>query len=255
MTIGILDSGLGGYSVYHALKAAYPHASFLFLADQANAPFGDKSKEAIFDIACDAIEWFKERHITEVLVACNTISALVLDEIIPLYPDMKITGIIDLTIKQITDHHDKILVVATQGTINSQVYPNKISTLLKGSTGIGVALPQLVIQLEGLEPKQEIEAYLSSVLSDYKNKVDAVILACTHYPLMRSAFESIVEAKVYDSEKPIVTLFKDRVLEEGLCLVMTTKDPVFMAKQISILFNTDETVELAQVNHADRRRQ
>ncbi len=54
MTIGILDSGLGGYSVYHALRAAYPNASFLFLADQANAPFGDKSKEAIFDIARDA---------------------------------------------------------------------------------------------------------------------------------------------------------------------------------------------------------
>jgi len=255
MTIGILDSGLGGYSVYHALRAAYPQASFLFLADQANAPFGDKSKEDIFNIACDAIEWFKARNIKEVLVACNTISALVLEEIIPLYPEMKITGIIDLTIKQITDHHDQILVAATQGTINSQVYPNKIKTLLPGSIGIGVALPQLVIQLENLAPKAEIEAYLTSVLSPYKNKVQAVIMACTHYPLMKSAFESILDAKAYDSEKPIVELFRNRTLNSGPCQVMTTRDPAFMAKKIEILFNTDETVELAQVNHADRRRQ
>lgn len=255
MTIGILDSGLGGYSVYHALTAAYPTASFLFLADQANAPFGDKSKDAIFSIACDAIDWFKARNISEILIACNTISALVLDEIIPLYPELKITGIIEPTIKQIKKHHDSILVVATQGTTNSQVYPRKISTLLPGSQGIGVALPKLVIQLEGLAPKPEIESHLTSVLSQYRGQVQAVILACTHYPLMKKTFETILKAKVYDSEKPIVDLFKDRVFTQGPCQVMTTKDPLFMAKQISVLFNTDETVELAKVNHADRCRQ
>ena len=255
MTIGILDSGLGGYSVYHALRAAYPHASFLFLADQANAPFGDKTKEAIFDIAGDAIEWFKARGISEILIACNTISALVVEELIPLYPELKITGIIDPTIRQISAHHDTILVAATQGTTNSEAYPRKISALLKDTQGIGVALPKLVIQLEGLAPKSEIDAYLESVLSPYKNKVQAVILACTHYPLARATIEKILGVKSYDSETPIVKLFENRVLEEGPCQVMTTKDPAFMANKIKILFDTEENVVLAQVNHADRRRQ
>lgn len=254
MTIGILDSGLGGYSVYHALRAAYPHASFLFLADQANAPFGDKSTESIFKIACDAIEWFKARQITEILVACNTISALVLDEIIPLYPELKITGIIDLTINQITPGYDTILVVATQGTINSQAYPTKIKTLMPRSKGIGKALPQLVIQLEGLAPKSDIEAYLKSNLSSYRGQVQAAILACTHYPLMKDSFERILQVPIYDSEKPIVDLFKNRTLETGPSQVMTTKDPLYMAKQIKTLFNVNESVELAQVDHADRRR-
>ena len=255
MTIGILDSGLGGYSVYHALRAAYPDAAFLFLADQANAPFGDKTKAEIFDIACDAVEWFKAQNINEILVACNTISALVLDELIPLYPDMKITGIIEPTIKQIKAKHEKILVAATQGTINSHASPDKIKSLIPGSTGIGIALPQLVIQLEGLAPKYEIENYLMESLSHYVGDVQAVILACTHYPLMRYEFEKILKVKVYDSEKPIIDLFKNRILDQGPSRVMTTKDPAFMGKQISVLFNTDETVELAKVNHADRRHQ
>lgn len=255
MTIGILDSGLGGYSVYHALRATYPNASFLFLADQANAPFGDKSKEAIFDIAKDAIEWFKAQNITEILIACNTISALVLDELIPLYPELKITGIIDPTVRQIKEKHKNILVVATQGTTLSEAYPKKIKTLLKGSKGIGKALPQLVIQLEGLAPKTDIEAYLAESLAPYQDKVQAVILACTHYPLMRSTFEDLLKVKVYDSESPIVSLFENKDLGQGPSTVLTTKDPVFMAKQIKVLFNTEESVALAHVPHADRRRQ
>lgn len=253
MTIGILDSGLGGYSVYHALRAAYPNASFLFLADQANAPFGDKSKEAIFNIACDAIEWFKTQNISEILIACNTISALVVEELIPLYPELKITGIIDPTVRQITEKHDNILVVATQGTTISEAYPKKIQSLLPGSVGLGKALPQLVIQLEGLAPKETIDAYLAESLAPYQDKVQAVILACTHYPLMRSTFEDLLKVKVYDSERPIVDLFKNRDLGQGPSAVLTTKDPAFMAKQIQILFNTEETVALAKVPHADRR--
>lgn len=252
MTIGILDSGLGGYSVYHALRAAYPHASFLFLADQANAPFGDKSKAAIFKIACDAIEWFKAQGITEILVACNTISALVLDEITPRYPELKITGIIDLTLTQLQPGYDKILVVATQGTIHSQAYPTKIKSRFPKSQGLGKALPQLVIQLEGLAPHSEIESYLRSNLESYQGQVQAVILACTHYPLMRATFEALLQVPVYDSEKPILDLFKNRHLESGSSRVMTTKDPSYMAKQIKTLFKTEESVELAQVDHADR---
>lgn len=255
MTIGILDSGLGGYSVYHALRAAYPNASFLFLADQANAPFGDKSKEAIFDIARDAIEWFKSKNIDEILIACNTISALVLNDLIPLYPELKITGIIEPTVRQIKDKHENILVVATQGTTISEAYPKTIRSLLPGSIGIGKALPQLVIQLEGLAPKETIETYLAESLAPYQDKVQAVILACTHYPLMRSTFEALLKVKVYDSESPIVELFKNRELGQGPSAVLTTKDPSFMAKQIQILFNTEETVELTKVPHADRRRQ
>lgn len=255
MTIGILDSGLGGYSVYRALRAVYPDAAFLFLADQANAPFGDKTKAQIFEITQNAIEWFRARDIKELLVACNTISAQVLDDLIPLYPDMTITGIIEPTVRQIKLPHEKILVLATVGATRSEAYPKRIAAMLPSSTGIGLALPKLVPLLEGLAPQEAIETYLQEELTPYQGQVQAVILACTHYPLAKITVESILKVPSYDSEAPIVELFRDKVLENGPSQVMTTKDPVYMARQINVLFHQEEAVSLTEVKHADRRHQ
>ena len=256
MTIGILDSGLGGYSVYHTLRGAYPHASFLFLADQANAPFGDKTRDQIFEIASNAMEWFKNQGIKEILVACNTISALVLDELILIYPELKITGIIDLTVNQFKNNPvEEILVLATSGTINSLAYPKKFGKHLSKTHISSMALPRLVPQLEGLASQEEIETYLKESLSSYRNQTQAVVLACTHYPLVKTLVEDILKVPSYDSLGPIVKHFSNRILPEGSSQVMTTKDPLYLAKQIHILFNTEESVSLAKVPHADRRHQ
>lgn len=254
MTIGILDSGLGGYSVYHALRGAYPNASFLFLADQLNAPFGDKTKNQILEIACDAMTWFEKQGIEEVLVACNTISALVIDEIKPLYPNLKITGIIDLTVNQFKNNPvEEILVLATVGTINSLAYPHKFEILLSKEHISSKALPLLVPQLEGLAPQEEIKAYLEESLLPYKNKTQGVVLACTHYPLVKNIVEEFLEVPSYDSLEPIIKHFSNRDLPQGSSQVLTTKDPLYMAKQIQTLFNKEEIVYLTQVEHADRR--
>ncbi len=248
MTIGILDSGLGGYSVYHALRAAYPEASFLFLADQLNAPYGDKSKDEIFKIVQEALAWFEEQNVTEILVACNTISSLVLTEIIPLYPHLKITGIIDLTVAQFKDKDFKnILVVATKATINAHAYQKEFLKTNSDVSVIEKALPQLVVLLEGLAPLKDIEVYLKETLAQYQNKVDAVILACTHYPLVKSTFEHLLNTPVFDSQDPIINLFSQRKLNVGPSRVLTTKDPFYMAKQIKVLFDADIHVDLAQV--------
>lgn len=255
MTIGILDSGLGGYSVYRALRVVYPDAAFLFLADQANAPFGDKTKAQIFEITQNAIEWFRVKNISEILVACNTISAQVLEDLIPLYPDMTITGIIEPTVRQIKLPHEKILVLATAGATNSHAYPKTIAKLIPPSEGIGLALPKLVPLLEGLAPQKDIKTYLEAELIPYQGQVQAVILACTHYPLAKKTIESILKVPSYDSEAPIVEMFRNKVLEKGPSQVMTTKDPVFMARQIKVLFHQEEAVSLTEVKHADRRHQ
>jgi len=255
MTIGILDSGLGGYSVYHALRGAYPNASFLFLADQLNAPFGDKTKEQIFSIACDAMTWFEKQGIEEVLVACNTISALVLDEVKAYTPHLKITGIIDLTVNQFKNNPiEEILVLATAGTINSLAYPHKFEKLLSKKHISSKALQRLVPLLEGLAPQDEIKAYLDDCLLPYKNKTEGVVLACTHYPLVKQMIEDILEVPSYDSIEPILKHFSNRDLPQGSSKVLTTKDPLYMAKQIATLFNKEEIVSLTQVEHADHRR-
>ncbi|MEI7668205.1 MAG: glutamate racemase, partial [Erysipelotrichaceae bacterium] len=81
MAIGILDSGLGGYSIYQALHNAYPKASFVFLADQKNAPFGTKTKEALLEITIININWFIQQDIKMIVIACNTISSTIMPKL------------------------------------------------------------------------------------------------------------------------------------------------------------------------------
>ena len=248
--IGILDSGLGGYTIFNALHRAYPDASFVFLADQANAPYGDKSRDEIRSIAINAIAWFETQGITEVVVACNTISAQVLPEIKPLFPTMTLTGIIELTAHQEAVLSAKsVAVIATTGTTRTQAYPITITAINPQSSVEGVALPQLVPLIEGLADRQAIEAYLEPLINPLK--ADVMVLACTHYPLVHETLQRYFNGTLVDSIDPIVSLFADRVLPQGECRVYTTKNPDYLKHQIEVLFQSSVEVALTSVPHAN----
>lgn len=249
--IGILDSGLGGYTIFHALHHAYPYASFVFLADQANAPYGDKTREEIRSIAINAIAWFEAQGITEVVVACNTISAQVLPEIKPLFPAMTLTGIIELTAHQTAVQNAKqIAVIATTGTTRTNAYPTTIAAFNPEAVVTGIALPRLVPLIEGLADEQEIAEYLQPVIAPLTAEV--LVLACTHYPLVSPVLTQFYTGTIVDSIEPIVALFHDRVLPEGPCQIATTHNPAYLKHQIDVLFKTSVDVQLTTVTHADR---
>lgn len=249
--IGILDSGLGGYTVFHALHHAYPEASFVFLADQANAPFGDKSRDEIKTIAIDAIAWFKKQGINDVIVACNTISAQVLPEIKTHFSSMNLTGIIDLTADQpaIRSAH-QITVLATTGTTRAEAYPKAIQALNPTTSVVGLAVPQWVPLIEGLAPAETLNQAVEAVVSAVRSEV--MVLGCTHYPLVKTAIQSVYDGVIVDSIEPIVQLFSKVNLPVGPCKVFTTKDPQFLKHQIAVLFSSAVDVELTEVPHADR---
>lgn len=249
--IGILDSGLGGYTIFHALHHAYPHASFVFLADQANAPYGDKTREEIRSIAIDAIAWFEAQGIFEVVVACNTISAQVLPEIKALFPAMTLTGIIELTAHQAAVQNAKsVAVIATTGTTRTNAYPITIASRNPESKVEGLALPRLVPLIEGLADAEEIASYLQPLISPLQAEV--LVLACTHYPLAAEPLKRYFKGTLIDSIEPIVTYFSDRTLPLGPCRVYTTKNPDYLRHQIEVLFQTSTEVFLTSVTHANR---
>lgn len=249
--IGILDSGLGGYTIFNALHHAYPNASFVFLADQANAPYGDKSRDEIRTIAINAIAWFEAQGISEVVVACNTISAQVLPEIKPFFPAMTLTGIIELTAHQEAVLSAKsVAVIATTGTTRTSAYPTTITAISPESDVESIALPQLVPLIEGLAERQEIESYLRPLIEPLKAEV--LVLACTHYPLVAETLQRYFKGTLVDSIPPIVALFADRVLPQGTCRVYTTKNPDYLKHQIEVLFQSTVEVALTSVPHANR---
>lgn len=249
--IGILDSGLGGYTVFHALHHAYPEASFVFLADQANAPFGDKTHLEIRTIAIDAIAWFEAQGIFEVIIACNTISAQVLPEIRRLFPNMVLTGIIELTADQPQVRRaQRVTVMATTGTTRTNAYPLIIAALNHKAVVQGIALPRLVPLIEGLSPIDDIQAYLKPLIEPVE--ADVLVLACTHYPLVKSQLTQYFKGDIVDSIAPMVDFLKARDLPRGESKVFTTYNPSYLRHQIEVLFQTTVEVHLTTVMHADR---
>jgi glutamate racemase len=250
-SIGILDSGLGGYTIFHALHHTYPDASFVFLADQANAPYGDKSWDEIRTIAIDALVWFEAQGIQEVIIACNTISAQVLPEIRRLFPHMTLTGIIELTANQEQVlNAQRVAVIATTGTTRTNAYPITINGLNPAIQVEGVALPRLVPLIEGLAPLETLEAYLKPLIEPIN--ADVLVLACTHYPLAMPILRQYFPGAIVDSIEPVVQSLANRTLPLGPCKVFTTYNPSYLKHQIEVLFSISIEVLLTSVTHADR---
>lgn len=237
--IGILDSGLGGVSVVLALHHAYPDLAMVYLADQIHAPYGNKNKQEICEIMEANIRWFQKQGIEEVLLACNTASSNALEYLHQQFPLMKIAGIIDVTVNQISDA-DCVGVLATTATIASHAYKIKIEKRLS-SLVIEQAAPDLVALIEGLAD----EKVLSVVLDDYCHSIkdcDTVILGCTHYPLIKDLIAQKVSGSIVDSIDPIVQSFSEREYPKGDVVLYTTKDPQHLQQQIQIIFK--ETVDV-----------
>jgi glutamate racemase len=150
-SIGIVDSGLGGYTVYESLRKAYPGISFVFLADQKHAPYGNKSALEIIAISYKNMRWFRSQGISEVIFACNTTSSVALNEMRMAFPDMTLHGIIDLTVDHLDLQPDEsVLVMATSATIRSGTYPKAIAARNEKVTVDGVAMVELVRLIEDL---------------------------------------------------------------------------------------------------------
>lgn len=234
-TLGIYDSGLGGFSIYHDLKTTFPDLDMVLFADQANAPYGNKSKEEIQAIAFEAMFRFQQAGIDSVLIACNTVSAVALDFLRESFPEMNLWGIIDITVSQVPIGAS-VGIVATQVTVDSNAYINA----LPNSFTIQKALVDLVGLIENLEDSETIKEYL---VNDEVYEQDYLILGCTHYPLVTDVFETVSRAIILDSRLPIRQFVEKLYLPgEGKTSVFTSGETTHLNNQIISLFNYDEEV-------------
>lgn len=233
--LGIYDSGLGGFSVYKALKDTYPHLDMVLFADQDKAPFGNKSVEEIKTIAHEAMFRFQQQGIDSILIACNTVSAVALDYLRESFPEMNLWGIIDLTVSQVPQG-SSVGVVSTQATHESQAY----AKALEGHDLVSCPLPELVTCIESLSSDEE---KLEAMKCDSVYNQDYLILGCTHYPIVMELFESLTKAKIIDSIQPILEFIDKLYLPgNGITSILTSKDPENLELQILSLFNHREEV-------------
>ena len=236
-TLGLYDSGLGGYSVFSSLRETLPSLNLVLYADQKNAPYGNRSDSEIIELSKSAMRWFESQGIDHVLIACNTVSAVALKDIQESFSELHIYGIIDLTLSQVNT--ESVGVISTLATFNSKAYRRPLEEL-----GLRVVDKATVPLVELIETMQDPKEYLESALVDFQT-VDALILACTHYPLVIDTIKDFFKGDILDSRKPIHTYFVEKV-HDNQCPTyrcVTTGKPEIMKKQIEKLFGIQEEVE------------
>jgi glutamate racemase len=239
--VGMLDSGLGGFSVYYGLKKAYPQAPLIILADQKNSPYGPKNIQELEIITTHNIQLLVEFGCQEILFACNTTSALLLDTMQQKFPNLSLKGVIDATVAQVRPVK-QVAILATEANIKSHVYKNKLIAQHPSMDVVEVIPHHLVDYIEGLASEEALEAYLKNVLEPAKG-VDALILGCTHYPLVRHIINKIMDVPLYDSIEAMVKECKpwlENNVGEGK--ILTSLDAKKLHHQLEVLFNVDEVV-------------
>lgn len=208
-TIGVFDSGFGGLTVLRALVARLPRARFAFLGDTARLPYGSKSRRTIARYAAESAQFLVREQGAEFLViACNTASALALDAIQDAVP-VPVLGVIEpgAEAAKAASRTGDVLVIATDATVQSHAYA--AACRARGLHGIEKACPLLVpLVEEGWTSHpvtvEVIRIYLDELNAEAAGKglnPDALVLGCTHYPLLRPLIEKAVPAgmRVIDS--------------------------------------------------------
>jgi glutamate racemase len=216
MVIGVFDSGVGGLTVHRALTRRMPQADFIYLADQANAPYGGRPGEEVVDLTRAGCERLFDLGASVVVLACNTASAIALRRLqqtwLPGYRREKgralnVLGIIVPTIEAATglpwEHEaerrgdkveqlDILGVFSTPGTANSRVYEIEIDKRRQDVAVFSEPCPNLARMIEACAPREELAAEIAGHVQALRTRIgrypDRAILGCTHYELAADLF-------------------------------------------------------------------
>jgi glutamate racemase len=199
--IGVFDSGIGGLSVLRAFLRSLPQYDYLYLGDNARAPYGNKSLQVIYEYTRQAVEFLFDRGCVLIILACNTASAKGLRKIqqewLPSHcPKNRVLGV-SIPLAEAgaeVTRYGRIGVIGTRATIESRVYEQELDKLRSDLKVYGLACPLLVpLVEEGWVGKPETSMILKKYLKQVKSKkVDTLILGCTHYPFLQKDIERIM---------------------------------------------------------------
>jgi len=205
--IGIFDSGYGGLTVMKEILQKLPAYDYIYLGDNARAPYGTRSFETVYRYTLECVKWFFERNCPLVILACNTASAKALrtiqqNDLPHLQPGNRVLGVIRPTTEIIGQYTktNKVGILATTGTVISGSYPIEIEKFYPGISVYQEACPMwvpIVENNEHLQPGADyfVQKHVRNILGQEKG-IDTLLLACTHYPLLRDKIEQYLPAGI-----------------------------------------------------------
>lgn len=221
--IGIFDSGIGGLTVAAALANLMPNERLVYFGDTAHLPYGEKSAAAIRSYSAKILDFLIERDCKAVVIACNTASAVAFGHVKTLAgSSTPIFNVIDPTVQYVASNIKigKVGVIATKTTVNSRVYAKRIEKINPELKVTMLATPLLVAMIEEGFFNNTISR---AIIADYLSKpnlrgVDALILGCTHFPLIKKEVEAFYKGRiaVIDSSDIVARHVREALERRGL---------------------------------------
>jgi glutamate racemase len=193
--IGVFDSGYGGLTVLKESAATLPQYDYIYLGDNARAPYGPRSFDTVYEYTLQCVQWFFEQGCPLVILACNTASAKALrtiqqNDLPKIDASKRVLGVIRPTTEIIGKFTktNAVGILATTGTVLSNSYPIEIEKFYPGIKVYQEACPMWVPLVENYEYSSPgadyfIKKHIDNLLTQ-SNQIDTILLACTHYPLL-----------------------------------------------------------------------
>lgn len=219
--IGVFDSGIGGLTVVRQLLSTLPNENIIYFGDTARVPYGSKSNETVIEYSIQDAQFLMRKNVKAIVVACNTASSVALPALREKF-QIPIIGMIEPGAKMSIEstRNNKIGVIGTRTTINSNAYSKAIKKLNPRINVIEKACPLFVPLVEEgwLNHKATYEITEEYLKELNENDIDTLVLGCTHYPILSKVIQEVIgkDVKLIDSGIAAAILVKDELMKFNL---------------------------------------
>lgn len=198
--IGILDSGVGGLTVWKEIQAHLPHESTVYIGDSAKCPYGSKKPDQIYELASKLVTFLVQKKVKLIVVACNTITVTCLDRLRRDFPEIPIAGTVPV-IKTAAQRskNKKIGILSTTTTAKSEYQKQLIKQFAGDCEVVNIGTDELVplVEQQVTSDKKQVDRVLRRVLEPFqKAEIDVFALGCTHFPFVKSSIQEILGSEV-----------------------------------------------------------
>lgn len=259
--IGIFDSGIGGLTVAHAIQQALPNERMIYFGDTAHLPYGDKSEAAIQAYSIKIADVLLKMDCKVIVIACNSASSAAY-ELLKEYVGKRahIINVIDPMVALVTKRFagKSVGLIGTKRTVQSGVYSRKVEESRQGITLHPLATPLLVHMIEeGFFDNRISHDIISQYLSDPTlQSIDALILACTHYPLIKKEISEYYQHRVVvlDSSEEVAASLKEYLTTSGLLNTEGKPTHQFLVSDYTESFEASTKLFFGEVVHLEKHK-
>ena len=258
--IGVFDSGYGGLTILDAIRKKLPQYDYLYLGDNARAPYGPRSFNIVYRFTLEAVKYLFDQGCSLVILACNTASAKALrtiqqNDLPQIDSSRRVLGVIRPTVEKIGEisQSGNVGILGTSGTVQSRSYDMEIAKFHPGFKVFSQSCPLCVPLVENLEANGDgadyfVEKYINQLLAQ-SSDIDSIILGCTHYPILIEKIKKYTPQHIHIVEQGGIVAdsladylnrhpeIEQKCAKTGTCTYLTTEDENKFSEMASVFLN------------------